>query len=120
MARGKRGGVQPPQAPQLVEGTGQVRPPTVAPGQAYGERQATEAQAAEQPMYDDGSGAQAPTGGVGLGPMPDAFGPTQRPNEPISAGQQPPGEYYDPVDVLRSIYNSYPSPWIAALLGDDY
>ncbi len=119
MARGKRGGVQAPEAPEAIEAPPQ--PPTVAPGQPYGERAATEGVAAAAPMYDEGSGAQAPTaGGVGLGPMPDAFGPTQRPNEMLGAGQQDPGQFYDPVDVLRSVYKAYPSPWIAALLGDDF
>ncbi len=71
-------------------------------------------------MYDEASGAPGQAGGVGLGPMPDAFGPTQRPNEQLGAGQMQQGEFYDPIEFLRIVYAAYPSPWIASLIGDDF
>jgi len=49
-----------------------------------------------------------------------AFGPTERPNEsPLAGGA---GGYEEPpvsaTDILRIIYERYPSPWIAGLIGD--
>jgi len=122
MARGKRGGTRT-DAQDSVGDSGDS-PPDVAPGQPYGQRAATEAQVAAAPMYDAASGAPssrpAPSGGLPLAPLPDAFGPTRRPNEPLTAGQPAPGDYYDPVQVLKAIWRAYPSPVIAGLIGDDF
>ena len=120
MARGKRGGVGA-ETPELIEGTGAV-PLAIAPGGDYGKRQATEEIAASSPMYDEQAAGQVPPQPqeVQQGPMPDAFAPTNRPSEPLSAGQQPQGEFYDPVEFLRIVYQAYPSPWIASLIGDEY
>jgi hypothetical protein len=122
MARGKRAGARvaeataapvqaPPDAPL---------PPVVANGGPYGSRQATEEQASSAPMYEEQVQGQAAPVGVPPGPMPDAFGPSQRPHEPLTAGLPGQGQEADSVAVLRAIYKSFPSPWIAALIGDDF
>ena len=61
-------------------------------------------------------GAPAPGGAPPIDPG-GVFGPTANPGEPITAGV--PGVESpapDSKDVLRVIYESYPSPWIAGLL----
>jgi hypothetical protein len=120
MARGKRAGARVAEANAP---TPPAAPPLVANEGPYGSRQATEEQAAGAPMYEDQvqqTPTQAPAN-IPPGPMPNLGGPTQRPNEPLTAGlpgQQ--GQGADAVEVLRSIYKSFPSPWIAALIGDDF
>ena len=121
MARGKRAGARVAETPVAPPQPDAVpRPPVVANGQPYGDRQATEQQAASAPMYDDQAPQQQAPVGVQPGPMPDAFGPTNRPSEPITAGLPSQNQEADAVAVLRSIYQSFPSPWIAALIGDDF
>jgi hypothetical protein len=115
MARGKRAGVRTPEPPGLIKGTGAPKPPTVAPGNAYGERQALEEQASSAPMYDDQQPSQ-PTGPkppMALGDLPDAFGPSSRPQGPPIA---PPGEMIDANQILEAVYQAYPSPWIRSLI----
>jgi hypothetical protein len=47
--------------------------------------------------------------------MPDMFGPSKMPQGVGGAGQLPSEK-----DILRVMYEAYPSPWIASLLGDDF
>ena len=122
MARGKRAGtrvaeaneVAPPAVPDAP------LPPVVASGGPYGSRQATEEQASAAPMYQEQVPQASAPVGVPPGPLPNAFGPTQRPNEPLTAGLPQQGQDTDAVAVLQAIYKSFPSPWIAALIGDEF
>ena len=118
MARGKRAGVRAAAPPDPLDEP--PAPPVAAPGQPYGDRQATEAQASASPMYDEPVSPQSAPVGVSPGAMPDAFGPTNRSQESMTAGLPTSSTEADAVGVLRAIYASFPSPWIAALIGDDY
>jgi hypothetical protein len=53
-----------------------------------------------------------------LGGIPDAFGPTGRPNESPTAGLDPDGLYApgDPMMIVRVAYSLYPHPSLARLL----
>lgn len=62
------------------------------------------------------SGAMDGPGAVGGAPQ-GAFGPTTRPDEPLTAGTMTTAdEIPDAKAVLQAIYDVYPSPWIGALL----
>ena len=99
--RGKgRGGYQRPKNPAPVSGPGALSArtdggaakPPLPTGQPYGQRQALEQFQASGPMTPPpsppvGGGAPpAPAGAPPTGNPLDAFAPTQRPNEPITAG----------------------------------
>lgn len=103
----------------------------VASQQAYGERQAMETAQAAAPMAagegtPTGAPSPAPSGApttpaammAGLGPMPDVFAPTNRPDEPLGPSSMPPVDLASiPADViLRKLYAAYPNPYIARLL----
>ena len=97
------------------------QPLRVPTGGAYGEAGALTEQQQGAPLAA-GGGSPVPTGGAGLGGKPaagggGAFGPTQRPNEPVTAGQpsQAAGGS-DSLVVLRAMYDKYPSPYILSLL----
>ena len=100
------------------------QPLRVASGGGYGERKALTEQQQGAPLAAEPSapsGGGPPTGGGGQAVSPDmgggAFGPTQRPNEPITAGTAAaPQSVPDARKVLEAIYEAYPSPWIANLL----
>lgn len=92
----KRGGYQPPAQPAAVSGPGAssartdspaTQPMRVAPGGDYGSRQAMVAQQQGAPMAAGGAGV-APAGATSQGgpQMPDPFGPSTRPYEPVTAG----------------------------------
>lgn len=92
----KRGGYQAPARPAAVSGPGALsqrtdspatQPVRVAPGGDYGSRQALVGQQQAAPMAAGGPGP-APVGGVasGAAPLPDPFGPSNRPQEPVTAG----------------------------------
>jgi len=55
---------------------------------------------------------------AGLGPMPNVFAPTNRPNEPLGpSGPNPATLGEIPADaILRRLYAAYPNPYIARLL----
>ncbi|RKZ89390.1 MAG: hypothetical protein DRQ39_00825 [Gammaproteobacteria bacterium] len=97
-----------------------IRTPT---GGAYGEAKALTEQQQGAPMAAGGPGSQgqgARGGGTQGAPPPSsgAFGPTQRPGEPITAGL-PSEEALQQISaqqVLRAIYQAYNSPWIAGLI----
>jgi hypothetical protein len=127
-----RGGNRTPRQPAAVSGPGALsqrtdggagQPIRAASNQPYGARQATETQQAAAPLASGGGGA-APrsTGTVGANgsPLPpiDAFGPTQRPNEPMTAGLGQEGLYSpdDPDLPIRIMYQLYPHPSLARLL----
>jgi hypothetical protein len=102
-----------------------------APGGAYGERKAIEGQAAAQPVPTPGGSGGG--GGGGGGPVPQdpgggagvsgIFGPTERPNEPITAGLPPQaggpaqdyaGKHTDM--VIEQAYKKWPSPYLLGLM----
>jgi hypothetical protein len=126
MARGKRGGQRTPRNPAPVSGPGALsqrtdggpsRPPVIANEQGYGVRGQTEAAASSAPMYADQANSPAPAPPqtpIALGALPQAFGPSQRPGPPPVSSSPPRAQ-----DVLRAVYEAYPSPWIASLLHDD-
>lgn len=124
------GGARTPASPAAVSGPGAHSQRTdggpakgtadlAAAGGPYGSRQAIEDQAASAPVETGGGGGGA--GPVAGAPQPPqgAFGPTERPNEPITAGvigEQ--GGEPDTENVLRALYEQYPSSYIARLLYD--
>lgn len=124
-----RGGKRTPANPAPVSGPGALsrrtdggpgQPVRVAPGGAYGERQASVALQQAAPMQ---SGTPAPSrgsAGAGVtGPPPDIFGATARPSEPATAGTNRNQMTVLPPDsnaLLRVIYNVYPHPEIAKLI----
>jgi len=94
----------------------------------YGGRQQLEQiAAARQPA--EPSGGNAPPPAAPTGPPPDvpptlaqgAFGPTTRPNEPITAGAPYPGgaQQLDADSLVRILFDiSGGDPWIARLMRD--
>lgn len=100
MARDRRGGYQPPTKPAAVSGPGRLarrtdspatQPVRLATGQPYGARTAMQAQQQAAPMAAAVRPGMAgpPTGGGAQpagSPLPSVFRPTDRPNEPITAG----------------------------------
>ncbi len=92
----------------LSPATQPVRTPT---GLGYGEAGALEAQQQAAPM-------QAESGGVPAGLVQGAFGPTQRPDEDITAmapgGDRPPME--DPDALLRAMYRMTGDPDLERML----
>ena len=97
------------------------QPLRVASGGGYGDRKAAieQQQGAPLPVNDGSQGVARSGGGGGSSTAGGAFGPTQRPNEPITAGQMgaDPTQYVPSAqDVLMELYKRYPSPWIAQLI----
>src|SRR5687767_7633159 len=97
MARGSgRGGHHPPHSPAPVSGPGAMsartdggaaNPILLRTGGKYGERQALEQVAGAAPLAQAAAPAAGPSGmPPGAPPMPDMYAPTERPNEPITAG----------------------------------
>lgn len=90
-------------------------------GGSYGDRQTVEGQAAQAPVVVEGGGAStAPSSGA-AGPGGDigVFGPTERPNESITAGvPQIPGAEPDTEMILRALYEQFPSSYLGRLLYD--
>ena len=129
-----RGGARQPKNPAAVStpGSGQrtdggagskSQPLRVASGGGYGERQAAEAQQAAAPMAAGGPTGGAPAGAAGPGagagaPPLDIFGPTGRPNEPVTQGLGNQGLINpdDPDMMLKAIYQVFPHPSLARLL----
>lgn len=102
----------------------QIRTPT---GLRYGEAGALEEAQRGAPLPDNrgGPGPASAGGPAGAPPgVPDVFGPTARPNEPITAGAAEgagttnlePDLPQDPAEMLRAIYLQHPSPGIRRLL----
>ena len=105
------------------------QPVKVASGLPYGERKALEQLQASAPI---GAGPGAPLGTPAPAAAPagrqmpagGAFLPTDRPDEPLTAGiPSGPGSqgssWYlreDPDTVLRAAYEAYPDPWILRLM----
>jgi len=91
-----------------------------AGGGSYGARQAIEGQAAAAPVVTGGAeGGGGAAGPVGAEAFADPFGPTERPNEPISAGALPTtaqGEAADVEMTLRALYAQFPTPYLGRLL----
>lgn len=127
-----RGGRRVPRNPAPVSGVGADsartdggagQPIRVPKDQPYGERQASEAAQAAAPLAsaEPVSGGPPPGGGGGsdIPASPfgiDAFGPTQRPNEPITAGAMGAGAAPDADMLLRVILQKRFTPYLARLL----
>ena len=102
------------------------QPIRVPAGGSYGQRQAAEALQGAAPLPDEtGAGPVNPGGGApqGLGPqapppLPSLTAPTNRPNEPITAGARMPDQNQmpDPDLVLRVLYDKTHNPYIARLI----
>lgn len=130
------GGYQPPAQPAAVSGPGRLsqrtdggpgQPIRVAPGGEYGSRQAlvSQQQAAPLAAASEGRGG---TAGPGRPAVPSQltegiFGPTRRPDEPVTAGI-PMGAGTDgtnllptdPVEFARAVFHLAPSPDLQRLL----
>jgi hypothetical protein len=124
------GGYRNPANPAPVSGPGAMsrrtdggpterQPIRVASGGAYGARQALETQQQAAPLPNTMPTPAGPGRGPGLAPVgPSVFGPTARPNEPVTAGLRsgPAILGDDPDVVLRALYRLFPHPDIARLL----
>lgn len=106
------------------------QPIRVASGQPYGERKALEELQKAAPVAGAPAPAMPAVQSAPAGPTPPAggaFGPTRRPDEPITAGiPTGPGSmgssWYlrqDPKTLLRAAYEANPDPWLLRLLQDD-
>lgn len=129
-----RGGARTPANPAAVSGPGAHsqrtdggpsdttgRADLAAAGGPFGARKAIETQAAGAPVVTGGGGAgAAPAGGAPGESASSAFGPTERPNEPITEGAVMPQQGAEPDTemVLRALYEQYPSSYIGRLLYD--
>jgi hypothetical protein len=97
--------------------TQNTQPVRVAPGGRYGSRKALESAQKAIPLPAGGIPARAAPGeGIPV-VRPDVFGPTNRPNEPVTAGAQlGPGPSNlgvlpdDPGELLRILNTMFPSP----------
>lgn len=102
-----------------------TQPVTTVPGQRYSEAGKQAAAQREIPLPDRTqtpvSGGASPQGGPV--PRPNVFSPTERPNEPLTAGAPggagpdnlgllPP----DPVAHIRALYNLFPNEELRRLL----
>ena len=96
-----------------------------ASGGGYGDRKAIEEQAAAAPVPVGGARADAPVPGAGAGaPPPSLFGPTERPNEPITTGATIPGmpdvhggyAGNNTDMIIEQIIKIWPDPYIMGLL----
>lgn len=139
MARGKRGGNQPPKRPAAVSGPGALSartdgnvPQMLPSGGDYGDRTALATQQAgatmTPPTGPAGGGGPTPAAARGgppqMGPA-GAFSPTQRPGEPLTAGTDwgagpgapaRPDLGDDPLMLLRVLYEQNPTPQLARVL----
>lgn len=125
-SRGGHGGARTPAHPAAVSGPGALsqrtdggpsQPVRVAPGGDYGSRAASVAQQQSAPMA-----AVAPSaagGGVpsaSMAPLPTPFGPSQRPNEPVTAGAAlgpgagAPNPREDALAALQALFAVQPLP----------
>lgn len=131
MARSGRGGRRTPAQPAPVSGPGALarrtdggpaQPTRVAPGGQYGARQAMESLQQAAPMAAGGGGQPSPsTNSPTAAPLPAAFAPTQRPNEPITAGlpSMPAAQSLAQLDadaLLRLMIRRFPHPQLVRLL----
>lgn len=116
------------QYPNRSDLRGGKLPKTAAQGQAYGQAGAQMASQAAVPMAP--SPTDTPSPRVQPGQMGSLLRPTERPNEPVTAGASfgpgptPQTQYAPPTTdavlmELRSLYNSYPSEELADML-DSY
>lgn len=131
MARTGRGGRRTPNNPAPVSGPGALsrrtdggpgQPIRVASGGEYGERQALEQQQQAAPLAVAGS-----SGGGGAPARPaapvDVFGPSGRPDEPITQGSAPSRGSQAPANVstqlfLKAMYRMMPTPELRRLMRD--
>lgn len=142
MPRGQgRGGYRKPDKPAPVSGPGALsqrtdggpgdpQPIRLASGGKYGDRKASQAQQSAAPMAGGSPLPQPAAGGGAPSPVSppapiDAFAPTARPDEPITAGMPfGPGRGSlgmlptDPDEALRIAYSMFRHPDIAELLAD--
>lgn len=97
--------------------------PSGGPGATYGDRQASVDLQSAAPLAA-ASPAATPTpqtAGVPNGAMPDPFGPTQRPGEPLTAGAmlgpgRTPGPAENTVELLRGLYQQFPYEGVRDLI----
>lgn len=126
-----RGGRRTPRNPAPVSGPGALsqrtdggpgQPIRLAPGGAYGERQAAEQLQGAAPM----AAGPRPLGQAGATPpegppLPNLFAPSDRPAEsPLRGMRNDPRQMRllpdDPNALLRAIYAVYPHPDLARLI----
>ena len=129
-----RGGNRTPRKPAPVSGPGAAsqrtdggagQPIRAASDQPYGARAATETAQAGAPLSagggtpPGGGAGPAPGGGSPIPPL-DAFGPTTRPNEPVTAGLENQGMMNpdDPDMMIRLIAQAFPHPSLTRLLAE--
>lgn len=136
---GQHGGYRQPAQPAAVSGPGAMsqrtdggpsaptQPVRVASGGDYGSRQASVEQQQAAPLAA-GGGAPPPPGPPGaagaspVAPLPNPFGPSQRPGEPVTAGaalgpgQPAPNPRADAVAALQALFQAAPLPEVQAML----
>lgn len=129
-----RGGRRTPAKPAAVSGPGALarrtdggagQPVRSFPAEFQGQRQGLADLQGAAPLASGNAPATPPSGAGGGSPLPFAdgiAGPTQRPNEGITAGL--PGQAgrvlaRDPDALIRYLYSLYPHPSIQRLLNDE-
>ncbi len=126
MAR-KRGGYREPRRPEPVSNPGSgnrtdggpTQPVRVPTGGNYGDAKASREQQQSAPMSAGGRAMPSASGGGAPGiQLPDAFGPTQRPHQPLGprAGAAPQQQAMDPHMLMRLLYAKFPHPNLRRML----
>lgn len=126
------GGKRTPDSPAAVSGPGKLsRRTDGGPGKRlefgdYDSGQVGEAQrlaamqdAAPRPGRGGGQAGPPSRGQAGLDPVSDPFGPSGRPNEPLTAGMENPGDPVippDPYEFVRALYARHPHPDLLRVL----
>lgn len=122
MARSRRGGPRTPRNPAPVSGPGALsartdggpsQPIREFPAEHHGQRSALRTQQQGAPLPVAGS---APTPMVNNGMGGGVFGPTERPDEPVTAGAEPAAVELSVDDMLGIIYANFPHPGILRLI----
>lgn len=131
MARGKKPGAVSGEGAlarrtDLTPAGSKGQPVRTPGGQDYGDKAASVAQQQAAPMAAGGGGAppSGPAGAAGAGgsPLPpmDVFGPTERPDESVTAGLDTAGLMNpdDPDMMLQLMYEQFPHPSLGRLIPD--
>lgn len=131
----KHGGYREPAKPAAVSGPGAMsqrtdsaatQPVRVAAGGGYGDRAASVAQQQSAPLAAGGGAPVASPSGLAAGSsppqLPSPFGPSNRPNEPVTAGAAlgpgagAPNPREDTLAALQALWPLMPLPEIQDMI----